>query len=480
MRRTIVSVVLGIIVLALGQGAFSALATLRTDPPRRDVAERSYNVSTFVVEKKTYQEVISAFGSAEADQQVTISAEVAGLITEVHPNLEVGVRVEPTTVQGGGPATSRDNPGDKLVKIDPSTYLRRIESLEQQISELEVQRKRLVLEEENEKRLLETQERNLVTAKLELESKRRSRDAGAGNSTQVRTAELQASQYEEQIVRLKNAIGLFESREASIAAQVESRSAELANARLDLDRTDVMAPFAGVLSMVQVEQGQYVRPGDPLVELTSLQRVDVPVALTQSQYARIEPLLAAGEQPVAFLAENETDEPRWTGRVVRSAPVADERTRTVNVYVEVDNSKQTTPLLPGTFVHARIDGPEHADLFVVPRDVILERSVYVVADASARSSETDDSGDPSTSTDSETTTSNAVVAQSTVAQSRQVDVWRTVQGLSIIKEGLAEGDRVVMTNLDVVHDGALVVPQAVIRVEDELQRQRTPYLKIVE
>ena len=476
--RTIVSVVLVVVSLVIGAGIFKSLASMKEAPPRREVAERSYNVETFVVGRTTVREVITGFGTAVPDRQVTLSAEVSGLVTEVHPNLEVGVEVRAPEGIGGGDQPSGVTTGDELLKIDPATYLKRVEGLNRQIDRLTAERDQLKIEKENNERLLKTQQANLETAKAELDSKQRTKAAGAGNATQLRTAEFQVRQYEAEVVRLSNAIGLIPARVDALDAQIASAETDLATAEIDLRRTTIVPPFDGVLSAVDVELGQRVGPGDRLVEITDLNRIEIPIALTLSQYARLEPMLERGETPLARLAENESDEPRWNGRVVRVAPVADGVTRTVDVFVEVENSEQDVPLLPGTFVHVRIDGPTLPETMIIPRDVVLQGAVYVVRQRSSEDKEptTDDAGDNGTAN---TATESSEGVQY-IAKEVEIDVDRNVQSLSIVAGGLEVGDEIVMTNLDVVHDGALVVPQSQVSIGEELARQRTPTLKIVD
>ncbi|MCA9067548.1 MAG: hypothetical protein KDA84_01405, partial [Planctomycetaceae bacterium] len=96
--------------------------------------------------------------------------------------------------------------------------------------------------------------------------------------------------------------------------------------------------------------------------------------------------------------------------------------RTIEVYVEVDNQKQTTPLLPGTFVHARIEGPVLERVFAIPRDAIINNHILLAK------SEID----------------------SPVTQ-QQIEPLDTLENLAILKAGLKDGDQLILTNLDVLY-----------------------------
>ena len=163
-------------------------------------------------------------------------------------------------------------------------------------------------------------------------------------------------------------------------------------------------------------------------------------------YLTLQATIETGEYPSAELAENESARSRWTGRVVRVAPDADAASRTIQVFIEVMNSEQQQPLLPGTFVFGWISGPRFENAVVIPRAAVTDNRVYVVDDENR-------------------------------AQPRNVRIGRRLRSLLLIEEGLNAGDRVILTNLDIVRKGTLVVPLDAAKVDDELARQRVATLR---
>ena len=492
--RKVVSVVLCLLALLVAGQIFGALSSFKTEPGRRAIRAEAYNVRTFTVQPRTYREVVSGFGTARADRQVSVAAEVAGRVLSVHPNLEIGTEVDGPDVERTAEGETGSDQGEVLVTIDPATYQQRVEQLQRGLDSDDVELKQLVTEELNTRRLIEQQKKTVETSQQELDSKRRLADSRAGNSTQLRQAQLSLQQAEDALVRLQNELNLFTVREEAVRTRKAGREAELETARLDVQRASVRAPFDGQLSEVAVELGQYVRPGDMLVQVTDLDHIEVPVALSQAQFERVEPLLLAGEQPQVGLADNETAEPRWSGRLVRAAPVANTDTRTVDVFVEVDNSEQSQPLLPGTFVHARIDGPLLEDALLVPRDAIVRDGVFVVSEltdqaraAIARGGSavggTADDADDADAVEEASAVETELPEDAQLAVTREVDVTRTLQTFAVLSgEGaIAAGDEVIMTNLDRLVDGkSLVRPQDSLTIEEEIARQRTEVLRLVE
>ena len=435
--RTILSVVLSLGALLVGLAAFVGLASLKQPPAARDRIVKTYNVEVFSVEPTDLREIVSAFGTARADREVIIAAQVAGTIVETHPQLRVGQLIR---AQRG----SERLYGDLLVRIDPRTYAERVTQAERRIAEDEAELERLKQEQANNEVLLKQAEEDVQTYREEYDRIRGLAERGVATPNDVTKARLELQRYEAALLQRKNEQELFPLRIEQLRRRQTTTQSELQVAQLDLNRTEVRPPFDGIASEVMVEQGQYVRPGDPLVRLTQTGVVEIPVSLTLDDYARLGKRVAdareTGDAPVVALAENETAEPRWKGRLVRVAPEANERTRTIWGYVIVENDAQPVPLLPGTFVNARIEGPLLENVTVVPRDAIIEERLFVA-------------------------NGNGT------AERRKVNVARTLQTLAVVNSGVEPGDQVILTNLDVIYDGAQVEVQAKRGLRDEIRKQ---------
>ncbi len=478
MRRALITLLIGGGALSLGATTFEWLASFKAEPPRQETSVfKTYSVTVFEAQPADLQRVITAFGTARADREVIVAAEVSGQIIEAN-QLDVGQSVFAPSVSEGADGRSSRSDGDLLVRIDPRTYQERVLQARKLIAQDDVELKQLTQVHENNQRVLKTDQANLKTATIEFENARSLKAKGAGTDTAVRRAELEMRRYEDAVIRLENEIGLFEVRKQQIGSRRDAHLSDLEMAQIDLARTEVHPPFDGVLSEVFVEHGQFARQGDPLVRLTDPTRVEVPLSLQLSDYLEVGTLSEEEQSIRVALAENETAEPRWFSDpldAVRQAPEADERTRTVKIYTEVNNAEQIVPLLPGTFVQARILGAVMKNVIVVPRDAVVEGTVFVAIfrDASdATDGSTDGSADELLAS-----------AQSAIVERRPVTLGRTLQSLVIVESGLEPGERVVMTNLDVIYDGAQLKIDAnrgVRHLSDELTRLQTPQVRIVE
>lgn len=447
-QKLILSQVLIAIVLLVSWLAFKALDAQKPVVEKREIETASLNVDVFTAERIDVQELLTGFGTARADQEVILAAQVTGEIVEVNPQLEVGysVAAEQSVVSPDHP--SRTRAADTLLKIDPRVYQQRYDQASHRIAETKTDIEQLKVQQTNNSRQLKKAKTVLETLKEEYDRTQNAVSRKAASASDLNRALLDLQRYEDTIIQLESQVASMPHQLVAAQQRLLSTQSEQAQADDELSRTEVQPPFSGVLSEVMVEQGQYVRAGEPLLRLTSTDLVEIPVAMGLDDFLQLDELLSTGRKPAASLAENETAKARWAGFVVRAAPEANADSRTVQIFVEVTNTDQTVPLLPGAFVHVRIDGATHQQKILIPREAIVDGHVYVV-----------DSGD--------------------IIRHRSITLGRRLQSLVIVEKGINEGERVVVTNLDIVEDGRKVVVQSIRDAIDEVATLRSPEIRLL-
>jgi len=155
------------------------------------------------------------------------------------------------------------------------------------------------------------------------ERDRRARLAQAEATVKQRELEFEAR------AKLKGDSYVSEAQLQEAKALLETAKAELIRARLDIDYMVIRAPFDGALQDRQVEVGDFVKLGDPVAAI-----VDDRTLIVSASIAEYEAhLVRKGSPGSAKLATGET----VSGTIRYIAPVADERTRTFDVELEIDN-----------------------------------------------------------------------------------------------------------------------------------------------
>jgi membrane fusion protein (multidrug efflux system) len=162
-------------------------------------------------------------------------------------------------------------------------------------------------------------------------------------------------------------------RAAAEAKQTEARVGEI---RAAIARKTIRAPFAGVLGIRQVNLGQYMSAGDPVVPLQSLDPIYVNFAVPQQD---------AGQVPAGCsvrITIPDAGGAQFTGRVTAINSVVDENTRNIQVQATLANPRGR--LRPGMFVQTEVVLGESRPVVPLPASAISYApygdSVFVVAE----------------------------------------------------------------------------------------------------
>ena len=220
-------------------------------------------------------------------------------------------------------------------------------------------------------------------------------------------------------------------------ALLEVAKAQVSSAEKKLNKTEIMAPYAGRIQSVNIDLGTTIIPGQPVGALYTSSEIEVTLAVKDNdlQFLSI-PMdgrkLDPSEQALVeiksfYKGKNQT----WIGRLERVDGVIDPITRMINLIAVFKNDFIETdkPNLPiGLFVEAQIDGIILKDIFSIPVNAISENNeVYIV------------------NNDSELV-------------SRNLSILKKYSDFVIVKDGLKAGERIVISKLSTASNGIKVNP----------------------
>jgi RND family efflux transporter MFP subunit len=210
---------------------------------------------------------------------------------------------------------------------------------------------------------------------------------------------------------------------------IKADQSALDNLKVQKSYTTIRAPFSGRISAANVKVGNFVRPADtaPLAVINQMAPVYVTFAIPQRVLVDLREAMAVGESSVvATIPGHQQSE---QGKVAMVENSVDSTTGMVTVRGIMNNERET--LWPGILVATKLI--IRTENSVVVPTVAVQRSqngnyVFVVKDG--------------------------------VAKVQPVKVDRTFQGTSVIAEGLAGGENVVVDGQLLLSDGSRVEPRA--------------------
>ena len=181
----------------------------------------------------------------------------------------------------------------------------------------------------------------------------------------------------------------FKTQQAKVkvaVAQVAQKKAALETARVRLAYARIRVPANGnngenrVVGERFVDEGAMLAPNTPMASILDISSLVAVISVIERDYSKLKPGLAAAISTDAHPGL------RFSGRVVRVAPILKQTTREARVEIEIPNHDLL--LKPGMFVRVQIEFARHENACVVPLSALVKRDgVEVVfrADTEARS-----------------------------------------------------------------------------------------------
>jgi RND family efflux transporter MFP subunit len=407
--------VLAVLLAAISIAA--VLVILRPKAERLVPEETGRLVEILPVKAEPVQMYIEAYGTVEPRDALKLVAEVRGQIVATDPAFEEGNFI---------------TRGTRLIQIDPRTYELEVQRRNVQIKQAQAGIKRLEQEILNVQARIKIAKSDAFLAKSEYFRLKKLIDRKVIAQSTLDKAEQQYLASQERLQALENQLALTGPQKEQLLAQRDMARVSFQAAKLDLERSGIVAPFDGWVLEKAVEVGQHVNVGQDMGRIYSAGQLDIEVRIPVKDFRWLPADFnrASGvEADVIF--ENQGTQQIWHGRVSRIKAEMDSRTRTLPVVVEVDETSKSKEsqgslhLRPGMFVTVKIKGQKVSQAFVLPRHVVYPGDiVYTVKDGRLKI--------------------------------KSVDILRTFKDSVIVSQGLSEGEPVIKTPLAAATDGMQV------------------------
>lgn len=198
--------------------------------------------------------------------------------------------------------------------------------------------------------------------------------------TALQLAEAQTEKAREDWARLglggePNDLALRLPQLKQAQADVQAAEADLAEARLNVTRCKIVAPYDGRVVQKHVDVGQVVNPGVVLGQIYSSEIFEVRLPLRNDQLAFLGFNDRPADSPPAALLKGERGpDDHWAATIERTDAAVDPRSRQLFVIAAIDTAAtpDSPPLPSGTFVEAQIEGKLLSNVFVIPRKAIRD------------------------------------------------------------------------------------------------------------
>ena len=327
--------------IAIFAGLVAIAVIIRMNPPetpqRPQFSGPTMTVETIPVLPRDYRIMLQSYGTVQPRTRSMLVAQVGGQIVEINENVRDGGFFEK---------------GDTLGQIDPRDY-----------------------------------EADVQIALASLADAKQAMAEAIARSDQARE-DWERLGNEGEPSKLVLRIPQLEAARAGVG----SAESALTKVKLDLERTSIVAPFAGRVIRKLVDLGQVVGPNTQLAEIYATDVVEIRLPLRNRDLGFIdlpESYRHSGPRETSIDVLIKSDligNEKWQARLVRTEGAIDESARQLHVIAQIDDpfgprSEGRSPLKIGQYVTAEIEGKTLPGALVIPNSAIYQGSyVYTVED----------------------------------------------------------------------------------------------------
>lgn len=283
--RKVVKFALPLLIVAAGVGAFAVLKSTRPQPEPLAVQERVWRVEVERAVARRLAPELVLYGRVETSDLLRAAASATAWVAEV-------------AVRDGDRVTA----GQVLVRLDERDFRPRIAQVEAQLAELQAEIESERNRHESDRRALAQERRLLALAEETVARQRRLMTQKLGAEQALDEAEQAEAMQALAVSKREMDLADHPSRLRALEARLADARARLDELLLELERATVRAPYEGLVTGVEVTEGDQVANGDVLVSLYALGRLEVRARIPAPYQGELGAAFAAGE-PLAAVAE---------------------------------------------------------------------------------------------------------------------------------------------------------------------------------
>ena len=273
---------LPIVLLLIGVGGFIALKATRPTPPVAAVKEPVWRVQTMALTLQTLSPVVTLNGRVESPDQTQAASPGVGRVLSVR-------------VREGQVVTA----GHILLELDPRDFEPRVAQARGQVQELEASIASETLRHLADLDQLQQEQKLQEFAAADVARFERLQKENFYSQAAVDQSRSNLSRQQISVRSRELAVADHKARLAQLKARLLQAQSNLDQAALALQRSRVVAPFAGIVAQVAVAAGDQVNTGQTLLRLYPVAGLEVRAKLPATLQDEFLSAMRSGKKPQA-------------------------------------------------------------------------------------------------------------------------------------------------------------------------------------
>jgi HlyD family secretion protein len=413
--------------------------------------DEGLKVTAEKVQKRTITEIVNASGKIYPEDEVKVSPDISGVITEL-------------TVQEGDTVKR----GQLLARIDPDVYNIQRSQAASGVAQSQAQVSSVQAQVSNAQAALDALDAQMEQAQKAYDRSKKLFDDKVISRSEMDAAETTLRSAKANYNAAKEGIRSTQANVQSARANVQTAQASLQKANKDLSRTAIVAPRDGVVSLLNVKMGESVSGnsftvGTEILRIADMSKIEIRVDVGENDIPKVK----LGDS--ALVEVDAYSDRKFKGIVTQiassnnGAAAQSALSNTTNdvtqykVYIRILPEsyadllgKGTFPFRPGMSANADIQTKTHVNVLSVPINAVTTRDKSDSTDKAVAKKKDESDVKPASSLEDELEV--VVFTIDKMGKVNKVKVKTDIQDINNIEitAGLKEGDLVVTGPYDVV------------------------------
>jgi len=395
--RSQAKIILPLLVLLLGAGIYYSLVASKTQRESPGLTEKVWQGEVIEVHQQSLSPTVTLYGRIESPEQLKAAAPGGGVVERVY--VRDGARVKQ---------------GDALVTMDRRDFSAALQQARADVRDIDSQIAELEIRHHSNQSSLQTERELMKLADAEVERLVALKKQKLSAETALNSAHSELARRKLAVTSRQLEVDSYPSRLQTLKARQDHSKAQFNQAKLAMDRSEVRAPFNGIISEVAVAAGDRVSLGQILVSLFPLQALEIRAHLPINYVGSVLPAIASEEALYASIAGRDE-----LGRFPLLRLSGEAEATGIDAYFAIDSDN--VQYRPGELLALSLQLPAESGIYAVPYQAIYGNSrIYRVEEDRLQAID--------------------VVSIGQARRNEQVQVL-------IRSDAIADGDRIAVTHL---------------------------------
>ena len=283
--RSILKIILPLVIIVIAVGVFQHLKAGKPEREKPVLKEKVWQVAVISATRQNLSPGLELYGRVESPELLQAAAPGAGVVSEV-------------LVQSG----SRVSPGQLLVKIDSRDFESALVQAESDVQDIENQISELKIRHQSNQNALKTERQLLQLAEDEVDRLLKLKKQNLSADSIVNEARSALGRQQLSVFSRQYEVDSYPVQLNKLEGKLNQNRAKLEEARLRIERSEVFAPFEGVISATPISVGGRVATGQILVALYPVNSLEIRAHIPARYIARIQQSMSDGMTQLARIA----------------------------------------------------------------------------------------------------------------------------------------------------------------------------------